>query len=91
MFLLVGCSNDEKETDLCSNSNFTCIPDNNFEQALINLGYDTVLDDYVTTANINTVTNLFIQNKGITNLTGIEGFTALTTLNCGYNLLTNLD
>ena len=33
----------------------TLIPDANFEQALINLGYDTILDGTVTTANINTV------------------------------------
>ena len=34
----------------------TYVPDDNFEQELINLGYDNVLDDYVLTANINTVT-----------------------------------
>lgn len=30
----------------------TFIPDDNFEQELINLGYDDVLDDSVITANI---------------------------------------
>ena len=54
----------------------TYVPDNNFEQALINLGYDTVLDDYVTTANINTVTALDVNGDNISNLTGIEDFTA---------------
>ena len=38
----------------------TYIPDDNFEQALINLGYDNILDDYVLTANINTITHLYI-------------------------------
>jgi len=33
---------------------YTYVPDNNFEQALIDLGYDTALDDFVLTANINT-------------------------------------
>ena len=28
----------------------TYVPDDNFEQALIDLGYDDVLDDYVLTA-----------------------------------------
>ena len=29
----------------------TYVPDDNFEQELINLGYDNVLDDYVNTAS----------------------------------------
>ena len=33
----------------------TYVPDDNFEQALIDLGYDNILDDYVTTANINII------------------------------------
>jgi len=32
-------------------SQTTYVPDDNFEQALIDLGYDDVLDDYVLTAN----------------------------------------
>jgi len=31
----------------------TYVPDNNFEQALIDLGYDDALDDSVLTANIS--------------------------------------
>jgi Leucine-rich repeat (LRR) protein len=69
----------------------TYVPDDNFEQALINLGYDTVLDDSVITANINTVTSLTVSNEYITDLTGIEDFTALTALDCYYNQLTSLD
>tara|TARA_B100000767_G_scaffold216583_1_gene204186 strand:+ start:384 stop:563 length:180 start_codon:yes stop_codon:yes gene_type:complete len=41
---------------------FTYVPDDNFEQALINLGYDTFLDDNVTSASIDTVTYLNIDN-----------------------------
>ena len=70
---------------------FTYVPDDNFEQALINLGYDNILDDYVTTANINTVTFLAVNSNGIFNLTGIEDFTALTSLFCNSNGLTSLD
>ena len=52
----------------------TYVPDDNFEQALIDLGYDDALDDSVLTANISDVTNLNVNNKNITSLTGIEGF-----------------
>jgi len=69
----------------------TYVPDDNFEQALIDLGYDDVLDDYVITDSINTVTTLDVSNDSISDLTGIEDFTALTELRCYINQLTNLD
>ena len=69
----------------------TYVPDDNFEQILINQGYDTVLDDYVLTANINQLTILQVGSSNIADLTGIEGFTALDFLECDYNQLTSLD
>lgn len=69
----------------------TYVPDDNFEQALIDLGYDTVLDDYVLTANIVGITNLDVGLKDISDLTGIEDFSALTILHCFNNLLSSLD
>ena len=69
----------------------TYVPDDNFEQALINLGYDNVLDDSVNTANIDTVTALQINATLISDLTGIEDFNALTYLQCQDNQLTSLD
>ena len=36
----------------------TYVPDDNFEQALINQGYDNLLDDSVLTANISELTAL---------------------------------
>ena len=63
----------------------TYVPDNNFEQALIDLGYDDAIDDYVNTENISDVTTLYVDSLSISDLTGIEGFTALTTLDCGSN------
>ncbi len=70
----------------------TYVPDDNFEQELINLGYDSVLDDSVLTANINTVTQLYVNNRNIVDLTGIEDFVALQGLNCNFNPgLVNLD
>ncbi|HHZ65245.1 MAG TPA: T9SS type A sorting domain-containing protein [Flavobacteriales bacterium] len=69
----------------------TAIPDANFEQALIDLGYDNVIDGSVLTANIDTVTNLDVYSKSISDLTGIEDFTALTSLSCDSNQLYGLD
>ena len=70
----------------------TAIPDANFEQALINLGYDSGSPDgVVLTANINSVLSLFLFNMSISDLTGIEDFTALQSLMCADNLLSNLN
>ena len=69
----------------------TVIPDQNFEQALINLGHDDVIDGQVLTANISGVEELVLYNQNITDLTGIEDFSALTYLYCNGNQLTSLD
>ncbi len=69
----------------------TYVPDDNFEQALIDLGYDSVLDDYVTTANISGITSLNVTHRNISDLTGIEDFVSLQVLNCRGNQLTTLD
>ena len=70
---------------------FTFVPDDNFEQALINLGYDFALDDNVETMAIDTVNSLYINGLGISDLTGIEDFTALTELFCYSNQLSSLN
>ena len=69
----------------------TYVPDDKFEQALIDLGYDTTLDDSVLTANVSDVTSLDVMDKEISDLTGIEAFTALIVLECDNNQLTSLD
>ena len=56
----------------------TFIPDDAFEQALINFGYDDVFDDSVTTASIDTILTLYINNMGISDLSGIEDFSSLS-------------
>ncbi|WP_140422791.1 DUF7619 domain-containing protein, partial [Polaribacter haliotis] len=83
--------------------NATYVPDDAFEQALIDLGYDSgVLDNYVLTANINTITSLNISdptnnpnlpnvNAKISDLTGIEDFVSLKTLNASDNQIVNLN
>jgi len=78
----------------CSNPSllYTAIPDQNFEQALIDTGIaNPTINGKVLTANIEVVTGFFIENKNITDLTGIEDFTALTFLDCSENQLTSLD
>jgi hypothetical protein len=71
----------------------TYVPDDIFEAYLESNGQGNGIpnDDYVTTANINTVTYLDVSGQNITDLTGIEAFTALTYLQCYYNQLTSLD
>lgn len=74
-----------------SNAQTTYVPDDNFEQRLIELGYDDVLDDYVLTANISGVTNLTIINLSISDATGLEDFASLTSFQCGQNQITSLN
>jgi hypothetical protein len=62
-------------------SQTTSIPDSNFEQLLIAMGLDFGSPDGVTqTSAIDTVDYLYLTGYGITDLTGIEDFTALEYL-----------
>ncbi len=71
-------------------SQYTAIPDPNFENALS--AYDNIPNDgQVPTINISSLTSLDVSNQNITDLTGIEDFATLQTLNCSNNQLTNLD
>jgi gliding motility-associated-like protein len=73
-------------------SQTTSIPDSNFEQALIDLGFDSgPIDGLILTSNLIGITNLDVNAKNITDLTGIEDFKALEILNCIDNQLTNLN
>ncbi|WP_242118992.1 T9SS type A sorting domain-containing protein [Aestuariivivens sediminicola] len=72
---------------------YTCIPDGNFEQALIDQMYDSegTLDGQVLTADISGITSLDISSLGITDLTGIEDFTSLTSLTARFNNVSTVD
>ncbi|WP_053989928.1 T9SS type A sorting domain-containing protein [Mangrovimonas sp. TPBH4] len=72
-------------------SQTTYIPDNNFEQALIELGFDDIMDNQVLTENISSITFLSVQNKSISDLTGIEDFTSFVEFMCSNNNLESLD
>ena len=70
----------------------TSIPDSKFEQALIDLGYDSGQPDgSVVTDSISGILTLFVPRSEIVNLKGIEDFAALEILYCNNNKLTNLD
>ena len=78
----------------CSQSQITNIPDNNFERALIDLGYDYDTygsDGYVISKDIESILRLSVSEYEITDLTGIENFTALEKFSCNLNQLTSLD
>ncbi|MEO1031662.1 MAG: T9SS type A sorting domain-containing protein [Bacteroidota bacterium] len=70
---------------------FTYVPDDNFEQALIDLGYDDILDNLVLTSNIDVIVDLDISNASISSLVGIEDFIALEVLNCSNNAIESVD
>ena len=77
-----------------SSPGYTAIFDSNFEQRLIDLGYDTIIDGQVLTSNIINVDSLFLSgtsNIKILNLSGIEDFSNLIYLECDNNPLSFLD
>ena len=66
--LIISCSEQK-----------THIPDDGFEQALIDLGYDSgPLDDYVLTANINNIIRLDITKKNCSNNNAVVIFNNCT-------------
>ncbi|MEW7289143.1 immunoglobulin-like domain-containing protein [Aquimarina sp. 2304DJ70-9] len=84
----------------------TYVPDDNFENYLethdadgnvvvvgdaTSMGNGIANDDQVATSKIEIVTTLNIESQNIADLTGIEDFAALESLNCDYNDLTTLD
>ena len=69
----------------------TYVPDNNFEQALINLSLDDIFDDSVTTSAIDTLSELYLSNRNISSLIGIEDFVGLQHLFCSNNQIVTLD
>ncbi|MNQ38970.1 Internalin-J precursor [compost metagenome] len=71
---------------------YTTIPDINFEKKLISLGIDVgVPDGKALTPNLASITSLDVSLSSISDLTGIQDFSALKFLKCNDNLLKNLD
>lgn len=71
----------------------TSIPDENFEQALINqeIDSDGEINGHVLTTDIENVSALDLNGENIEDLTGIEGFSALEILELSNNDLTQVD
>ncbi len=82
----------ETEEQCIAASQVTLIPDINFEKELIVQGYDTSPTNGETpTSKIEVIIDLDITLENISDLTGLEDFTALETLDCSYNPITNID
>ena len=69
----------------------TYIPDDNFEEALIEMGLDDVMDDYVITNNISSITSIDLNSRSILETTGIEDFISLDNLNFENNQIKSID
>lgn len=71
----------------------TLIPDTNFEQYLIdeNIDSDNTINGQVLTADIENITQVIVNDKNISNLTGIQDFTSLVELSATNNQITTID
>ena len=76
----------------------TYIPDDNFEQSIIDAGFDDKLDDYIITQNISGIVRLGTSeseiklfNKGIKNLIGLDEFRSLKEFSADLNLIDSVD
>ena len=70
--------------------NRTHIPDQNFEQALIDRGFDTAIDTYIDDSGMLGMSQLDLSNRQITDFTGLEEFVNLTDLNLSGNTITSV-
>ncbi|OOG73448.1 carbohydrate binding domain-containing protein, partial [Flavobacterium sp. A45] len=83
---------DDVQVYIQGTEQYTLIPDVNFENKLIALGIDSgVADGKVMTNSVNKLTSLNVSNSSIADLTGIEDFVALKTLDCQSNKLNSLN
>ena len=81
------------DSDLSLIANFrskTKISDKAFENVLVQLGIDDIIDGFVNTQKCETITTLDLSNKGIQNIQGIEAFKNLRILNLNNNYLENI-
>mgnify|MGYP000445192994 CR=1 FL=1 len=86
--ILISCSSDDSNSQEVT----VQIPDANFEQYLIdeNIDSDGVVNGLVLAADVEGVTSLSMNNKNISDLTGIENFTALTSLIANTNSISSI-
>jgi hypothetical protein len=83
---------DDVQVYIQATEQYTLIPDVNFENKLIALEIDSgAADGRVLTSSINTLISLNVSNSSISDLTGIQYFKALQSIDCQKNNLTSLD
>jgi Leucine-rich repeat (LRR) protein len=82
--ILVQCNKDEPIT-------LVTISDGNLLNALIERGVDTKGDSIISSAEVEAVSNLDVSCCNTSDMTGIEEFVNIDTLNCFNNQLTILD
>ena len=87
VFALVAIATTAQAQVVLNETNF---PDANFRAALASK-FGISEGDEITEAKIAATTSLNVSNKSISDLTGIEHFTALEWLACSNNQLTSLD
>ena len=75
----------------CAPTGFVGIPDEKFEQKLIDLGHDDLKDGLVRIDSIENITWLDLEFVEVANLDGITKFTSLEGINCDWNKLTKVD
>ena len=68
----------------------TNFPDEIF-RTYVQENFDTTADGILSESELRQATEINVSYKGISDLTGVEYFTALQALNCGANSLTTLD
>ena len=93
---IAGCGSNPVYSNICdfvSIADVCNIPDNNFEQALMDLGHKPqgAYTGTIPMVDVNTITTLNVSSYNIADLTGIECFIALTHLECQTNVLTSLN
>ncbi|MEO0571718.1 MAG: hypothetical protein AAF039_08435 [Bacteroidota bacterium] len=101
LLICFGCSDDAEDQINASEgedanssgsvADRVLIPDAAFEQALIDLNFDDELDGEVDKNRIDFISELTVNDKGISDLTGISEFDALVNLNVRNNEITSLD
>jgi hypothetical protein len=101
LLLFANCNSDSDDNNDNNNNNnnnnensnelLTYIPDDVFEQFMIDIGYDTQLDNYINTEVIEGVEELDLTDIPIANLTGLEDFTALRKFKIRSFELINFD
>lgn len=76
---------------LITNAQIVNIPDANFKSALISEGVDTNNDGEIQVSEAQATITLSFGNESISDLTGLEEFTSLETLDFATNLFSTID